>query len=287
MSTAVPGSRQVAIDSRNLDTLRSQAARDPQAALKSAAQQFEAVFMSMLLKSMRDAVPQSGLMSGGSDTATYTSMLDQQLAQNLSSKGKGTGLADMLVKQLSRNLQSNISSNVRTERMNQISQAAISSSEQPKKFISNLMDEAKIAEQRTGIPATFMLGQAALESGWGKAEIVGRDGARSHNLFGIKATGNWKGRVVESITTEYVNGRPEKRLERFRAYDSYAQAFEDYAQLISRSPRYASSVAQASRTGSVTTFAQGLQQGGYATDPRYAEKLSRVINQTITLSRLV
>lgn len=287
MSTAVPGSRQVAIDSRNLDTLRSQAARDPQAALKSAAQQFEAVFMSMLLKSMRDAVPQSGLMSGGSDTATYTSMLDQQLAQNLSSKGKGTGLADMLVKQLSRNLQSNISSNVRTERMNQISQAAISSAEQPKKFISNLMDEAKIAEQRTGIPATFMLGQAALESGWGKAEIVGRDGAHSHNLFGIKATGNWKGRVVESITTEYVNGRPEKRLERFRAYDSYTQAFEDYAQLISRSARYASSVAQASRTGSVTTFAQGLQQGGYATDPRYAEKLSRVINQTITLSRLV
>lgn len=287
MSTAVPGSRQVAIDSRNLDTLRSQAARDPQAALKSAAQQFEAVFISMLLKSMRDAVPQSGLMSGGSDTATYTSMLDQQLAQNLSSKGKGTGLADMLVKQLSRNLQSNISSNVRTERMNQISQAAISSAEQPKKFISNLMDEAKIAEQRTGIPATFMLGQAALESGWGKAEIVGRDGTRSHNLFGIKATGNWKGRVVESITTEYVNGRPEKRLERFRAYDSYTQAFEDYAQLISRSARYASSVAQASRTGSVTTFAQGLQQGGYATDPRYAEKLSRVINQTITLSRLV
>jgi flagellar protein FlgJ len=110
---------------------------------------------------------------------------------------------------------------------------------------------------------------------------------RSHNLFGIKASNAWKGRVVESMTTEYINGKPEKRIERFRAYDSYAQAFEDYARLLSQSPRYADSVAMAASTGSVSTFAQGLQRGGYATDPRYAEKLSRVINQTIALSRLI
>ncbi|MFO0387841.1 MAG: flagellar assembly peptidoglycan hydrolase FlgJ [bacterium] len=287
MATVLPGSRQVALDSRNLDTLRSQAAKDPQAALRSAAQQFEAVFMSMLLKSMRDTVPQSGLMGAGNESATYTSMLDQQLAQTLSTSGKGTGLADMLVKQLSRNLQASVSRQDRAEKMNQMTQTAISGSELPKQFIGNLMGEARVAAQRTGIPAEFMLGQAALESGWGKAEIVGRDGARSFNLFGIKATSAWKGRVVESMTTEYIDGKPEKRVERFRAYDSYAQAFEDYAQLISQSPRYASSVAQAARTGSVATFAQGLQQGGYATDPRYAEKLSRVINQTIALSRLV
>ncbi len=278
MSTALPGSRQVALDSRHLDTLRTQAAKDPQAALKSAAQQFEAVFISMLLKSMRDTVPQSGLMGGGNETATYNSMLDQQLAQTLSSSAHGTGLADMLVKQLSKNLQANVS---------QPTQAAVAGAEAPKQFIGNLMSQAKVAEQRTGIPAEFMLGQAALESGWGKAEIVARDGSRSHNLFGIKATSAWKGRVVESWTTEYIEGKPEKRIERFRAYESYAQAFEDYARLISQSPRYAHSVAQASRSGNVEAFAQGLQQGGYATDPRYAEKLSRVINQTIALSRWI
>jgi flagellar protein FlgJ len=287
MSTLLPGSRQVAIDSRNLDGLRTQAAKDPQAALRSAAQQFEAVFMSMLLKSMRDTVGQSGLMADGNESATYTSMLDQQLAQTLSASGKGTGLADMLVKQLSRNLQTSHSRQDRAEKISQTTNLAISSAELPKQFIGNLMSEAQVAAQRTGIPAEFMLGQAALESGWGKSEIIGREGTRSFNLFGIKATPNWKGRVVESMTTEYVNGKAEKRLERFRAYESYAQAFEDYARLISQSPRYAQSVADASKTGSIDIFSRGLQQGGYATDPRYAEKLSRVINQTIALSRLI
>jgi flagellar protein FlgJ len=287
MSMVAPGSRQVVLDSRSLDGLRSQAAKDPRAALQSAAQQFEAVFLSMLLKSMRDTVPQNGLMGGANETATYTSMLDQQLAQTLSTSANGTGLADMLVKQLSRHLQPSISQHERAEQLNQVSQKPVSASKLPKQFISNLMDEAKVTEQRTGIPAEFMLGQAALESGWGKSEIVGSDGTRSHNLFGIKASNSWKGRVVESMTTEYVNGKPEKRIERFRAYDSYAQAFEDYARLLSQSPRYADSVAMAASTGSVSTFAQGLQRGGYATDPRYAEKLSRVINQTIALSRLI
>ena len=275
----------IAVDSRNLDSLRIQAGKDPQKALRSAAQQFEAVFMNMLLKSMRDAVPQSGLMGGGNDTATYTSMLDQQMAQSLSASGRGTGLADMIVKQLSHNLQSVTPEAARATKLTGAAQEAGKSSA-PQAFVNQLLDEAQVAQARTGVPAEFMLGQAALESGWGRNEIVARDGSRSHNLFGIKATPNWKGRVVESVTTEYVNGKAEKRVEKFRAYESYAHAFEDYAQLISQSPRYAKSVAHAARNGSAQQFAQGLQAGGYATDPRYAEKLTRVINQTIHLARL-
>lgn len=284
MNAPLAGASNIAVDARNLDGLRRQAGQDPQAALKSAAQQFEAVFMNMLLKSMRDTVPQSGLMGQGNESATYTGLLDQQLAQNLSARG--TGLADMIVKQLSKNLQAPTPAQARAERIQAATQSALTNAAAPKAFVNNLMDEARVAQARTGIPAEFMLGQAALESGWGRAEITGRDGSRSHNLFGIKATAQWKGRVVESWTTEYVNGKPEKRLERFRAYDSYAHAFEDYARLISQSPRYAQSVAQAARSGNAAVFAHGLQNGGYATDPRYAEKLTRVINQTLHLSRL-
>jgi peptidoglycan hydrolase FlgJ len=146
-------------------------------------------------------------------------------------------------------------------------------------FLERLGSHAEEASRATGIPAKFMLGQAALESGWGKREIVGANGAASHNLFGIKATGGWKGKVVEAVTTEYVNGTPQTKVEKFRAYDSYADAFRDYANLLSKNPRYEAVIANAR---SVEGFAQGLQRAGYATDPQYAAKLTRIIKQTMS-----
>ena len=121
-----------------------------------------------------------------------------------------------------------------------------------------------------------MLGQAALETGWGRAEIRAADGQNSHNLFGIKAGGAWRGRTADIVTTEYVNGKPHKQVESFRAYDSYADAFRDYATLLRANPRYQNVIAQGSDAAG---FAQGLQQAGYATDPNYASKLMRVIRQ--------
>jgi flagellar protein FlgJ len=124
-----------------------------------------------------------------------------------------------------------------------------------------------------------MLGQAALETGWGKHEITAADGSRSHNLFNIKATGGWKGKVVEAATTEYINGVPQTRVEKFRAYDSYADAFRDYANLLRNNPRYETVLANASDAAG---FAQGLQRAGYATDPNYAAKLTKIINQSLS-----
>jgi flagellar protein FlgJ len=138
---------------------------------------------------------------------------------------------------------------------------------------------AEAVSRETGIPARFMLGQAALETGWGRHEIRGADGATSHNLFGIKATGGWKGRVVETATTEYVNGTPHTKIEKFRAYDTYADAFRDYAKLLQNNPRYQNVLASGS---DATAFAQGLQRAGYATDPNYAAKLSRIINHSLS-----
>ena len=143
-------------------------------------------------------------------------------------------------------------------------------------------EAARQAEGSTGIPASFMIGQAALETGWGHKEIRHSDGSTSYNLFGIKAGANWRGPVAEVTTTEYVNGSAQKVTARFRAYSSYADSFADYARLMKDSPRYAQVLAQGRTAGG---FAEGLQQAGYATDPAYAQKLARVINTTLALQR--
>ncbi|GAA4327774.1 hypothetical protein GCM10023144_12760 [Pigmentiphaga soli] len=144
-------------------------------------------------------------------------------------------------------------------------------------FLGKYLPAARRAEAATGIPAVYILGQAALESGWGRHEIRGSDGRPSHNLFGIKATG-WSGRVAEVRTTEYRNGQPERVSARFRAYDSYEDAFEDYARMLASNPRYAGALRA---SGNAEQFARGLQRAGYATDPRYAEKLASTIRHAM------
>ena len=126
-----------------------------------------------------------------------------------------------------------------------------------------------------GVPAPLILAQAALESGWGKREIRADDGTQSFNLFGIKADRSWKGATVETTTTEYVDGEPQKVRAKFRAYASYEEAFTDYARFITRNPRYANVLA----TDDPNEAAHGLQRAGYATDPRYGEKLVRIMQK--------
>ncbi|HEY4074632.1 MAG TPA: flagellar assembly peptidoglycan hydrolase FlgJ [Herbaspirillum sp.] len=144
-------------------------------------------------------------------------------------------------------------------------------------FQANVTPAAEQASKTTGIPARFMMAQAALESGWGKHVIQNKDGTSSNNLFGIKATAGWKGKVVEATTTEYVHGVAVRKVEKFRAYDSYEDSFKDYASMLRNNPRYEKVLASAQ---DMSGFAQGLQRAGYATDPRYAEKLTRIIRQS-------
>ena len=141
-------------------------------------------------------------------------------------------------------------------------------------FIQSMLPHAQAAASASGIPAKFMIGQAALESGWGKHEIKTDNGISSHNLFGIKADASWKGKVVSSSTTEYINGVKQTRVEKFRAYDSYSDAFKDYAKLISENPRYQHAM---HNTHDASAYAQALQRAGYATDPQYGKKLTQVI----------
>lgn len=261
----------LAVDTRSLDELKLRAKNNPELALKDAARQFEVLFMNMLLKSMREATPQDGLFDS-EQTRFYTSMLDQQLSEKMSTRG--LGLADIMARQLQRqNGAAPVTGAPGVEGAG--AAAATPQSGNTRDFVNRLWPHAAEASRTTGIPAHFIIGQAALESGWGAREIRGGDGGPSHNLFGIKAGRGWTGRTADVVTTEYVNGAPQKVTERFRAYDSYADAFRDYANLIRNNPRYAAVIDGA---GDAASFARGLQQAGYATDPAYADKLTRVIN---------
>lgn len=287
-------SARLALDAQGMEALRAQAKADPDRALKGAARQFEALFMNLLLKSMREASPQDGLFDN-EQTRLYTAMLDQQLAQTMSARG--IGLADVMVRQLA---QAGLAPASASEAAGMgatapaTPAAATPLSATPpgapveaaprspsargadavQDFMTRHADGARAAAGATGIPERFLLAQAGLESGWGKRQLRGLDGSESNNLFGIKAGRGWTGRVVEAWTTEYVDGKPVKSVERFRAYDTPADSFRDYAQLIANSPRYAG---VRDRRDEVA-FAYGLQRAGYATDPQYADKLLRVID---------
>lgn len=140
-------------------------------------------------------------------------------------------------------------------------------------FLREIAPMAEAAAQALGVAPEVLAAHAALESGWGSKPIRREDGSNSHNLFALKAGASWRGEVAEVMTTEYEQGRPEKRRESFRAYASPAQAFQDFAQLLLGNPRYQGAL----QTGAdAQAYGQALQKGGYATDPAYADKLASV-----------
>ncbi|HEY1090690.1 MAG TPA: flagellar assembly peptidoglycan hydrolase FlgJ [Burkholderiaceae bacterium] len=270
------------VDNRSLESLRAAAARDPKTAVREAAKQFETLFMQEVMKSMRASTLQSGLLENNG-TQLGTEMLDGQFAAKMS--GLPGGLTDAITRQLQRQMgikdeSAKTALQPLPAQLPSLSKANVQPHVQS--FIQKHDADAKAAAEATGIPASFMLAQAAHESGWGRREITARDGTPSYNVFGIKAGANWKGRVTEVRTTEFIDGKPQKITAKFRAYSNYAEAFKDYAKMIGSNDRYRQVVAQA---GSAEGFARGLQKAGYATDPEYAQKLARVINTTVRVQR--
>jgi len=307
-----------ALDVQGVDALRRTVRASPEEGLQQVSRQFEAMFMNMVLKSMREATPSSGMLDSQSQKV-YQSMFDQQLAQNLS--GRGVGLAEAMLEQLRRTLPSGppdaeadaeigirpmlleprasglplsprAGIPIGSAPTGRVSTAAdlgvyqysgerrapaanASLQGQVDEFVGRMGASAQVASTASGVPAPLILAQAALESGWGKREIRADDGTQSFNLFGIKADRSWKGPTVETTTTEYVGGEPQKVRAKFRAYASYDEAFTDYARFITRNPRYANVLA----TDDPHEAAHGLQRAGYATDPKYGEKLVRIMQK--------
>jgi flagellar protein FlgJ len=295
----------LAADSRSLEQLKRAAGEDPRRAVKQVATQFEALFMQMVLKSMREATLRSGMLDS-QEQDLYRGMLDQQIAQKVAASG--TGLADLIARQLSRNLPSAPAAEALAKSAASAAAAAAATAAKAatvvasgaaavakatagsasvaavgaaakeattqRDFMQQHWADALRAQQLTGVPASFILGQAALESGWGSREIRASDGQPSHNLFGIKAGAGWQGRTVAVTTTEFADGVPQKTVQNFRAYDSYAAAFQDWALTIGRNQRYSAAVTPGAGAGG---FALGMQRAGYSTDPTYGEKLARII----------
>lgn len=310
-------SARLAVDAKGLADLRREVRGNSAAANREVARQFEALFMQTVLKAMRDATPQDGIFDS-EQTRFFQSMHDQQLVQNLAARGGGIGLAALIEKQLSRNLAPPMDAGLPVAKAAETtsfpSPAATSAAlsapvalsalpgrigaaeevSQPapgrhtkatglaQDFVDRVWPHAFEASRQTGIPAHFIIAQAALETGWGKSEPRLPDGSRSHNLFGIKAGRDWEGPTVEAVTREVEGGIEQRQRASFRVYASEAEAFQDYARLMTVRPRYAA----VPGTQDAASFARKLQQAGYATDPLYADKLVRIIDGSLLRRRL-
>lgn len=264
-------------DPQGLTALRNDAKAQDPAALKEAAKQFESLFTQMLLKSMREASKSVGdSMFESEQTDFYQGMFDDQMAVHLA-QGKGLGLADMLVRQLQQTpggAGAVPTSGAPTSSKTESTHEPIAASKED--FIRQMLPHAEAAARELGVDPHALLAQAALETGWGKSVPSNATGSSSFNLFGIKTGGEWSGAAVNVPTLEFEDGVAVRKVERFRAYESPADSFRDYARLIGNSARYENAVGTGNDVGA---FASALQQGGYATDPNYARKLVAVANE--------
>jgi peptidoglycan hydrolase FlgJ len=289
------GSADVYTDFKGLAALKKSAKDNSPEAIHAVAKQYESLFTRMMIKSMREAVGKDPIF-GSDQEQSYQEMYDDQLALELS-KGKGLGLADVLVRQMQKlaggsaqteaakagnpqgaagsaqteapQTQASRDSAIRLFRQN----SSAGSADPQSDFISEVWPAAEAAGQELGVDPKTLVAQAALETNWGTKVPKGANGRSSNNLFGIKAGGQWSGASVDASTQEYENGSATTTNAQFRAYDSRSQSFQDYVSLLRGSPRYAAAL----NTGNnVQAFASALQQGGYATDPNYANKISAI-----------
>jgi peptidoglycan hydrolase FlgJ len=302
MATA-PVDSSLYADPKGLNALKLDAKTQSPQSLRAAARQFESLFTSMMLKSMRQATPKDSLM-GSDQQDFYQDMFDQQMSVQLS-KGKGMGLADMLVKQLMQNGGSDAPLDTSVQKAQ--SPLALPQSQSPglnlnatpaaqplklpngiqptaanwppathEEFIQALLPAAKAAGEQLGVDPSTLIAHAALETGWGKSMPTAADGTCSFNLFGIKAGKGYGGDSVSAVTKEFDNGALQTTRAQFRAYASPADCMRDYAALLTGSDRYAGALGTGADS---SAFATALQQGGYATDPDYANKLSSIAQE--------
>ncbi len=263
--------------------------------IEQVARQFESIFTQMMLKSMRDAAPTDGGLFDNDQSKMYREMFDKQLSLTMS-EGRGIGLKEMLIRQLggtaggaSTALDGEMKFNPLPERMPAHNAVDATSGvteieyrseriESPREFVERMRPAAEGAAEKLGVSPDVLISQSALETGWGKAIIQDPNGNNSHNMFGIKADNRWQGERVAVPTIEYENGVARKEVHMFRAYGSYEESFNDYANFIQSNPRYENAL---SMVAIPQQYLAGLQQAGYATDPKYASKISKIMESSV------
>ena len=248
------------------------------AMLQKVAEQFEELMLRTLLKSMRSTVPEGGLFDSDSMGA-YQEMQDVELAKSLANK-RSLGIAELVVRQLggdSAGLQKPppITAAESAYRSRPIAAPDPRASDSGKQgFIRNTWELAREFASKLNRSPEVLIAQAALETGWGKHLPTQLDGKSSHNLFGIKATIGWSGPGIQTTTQEYHGSEARTETALFRAYASQRDSFADYTRLINSSQRYQPAV----KAETDAEYLRAIQDGGYATDPEYANKVRRIMH---------
>ena len=292
-------------DQSSLTHLKKGARENSPDAIKQVAKQFESLFVQMMLKSMRDTVPENELF-GSNAEKIYQEMYDKQLSTQISNS-RGIGLANVIERQLGGSADENVNEKniqayiARAEQKNDPSPQTVKSAvtlqkltqqsplnfssiatdsgnqqaawQTPQTFVEDIWPHALRAAEELGVDADILLAQSALETGWGKFLPLKEDGSNSFNLFGIKADERWSGDKVEITTREYRHGVMQQEKAEFRSYDSVSDAFADYVNFIRGNERYQKALEHGY---DAEAYAKELQQAGYATDPDYAKKINRV-----------
>ncbi|MFV8836112.1 flagellar assembly peptidoglycan hydrolase FlgJ [Aquisalimonas sp.] len=292
-------------DNGSLDRMRGNLQNPSEQDLREVAEEFETVFVGMMLKSMRAATPGDDLF-GSNAMEQYEQLHDQQLAQSMGRSG-GLGIADMVERQLRENAGFETDHQVgihgrsiedydrRMPPMQIVTpddegaEAAPRTGapepgrpggkgagwDSPEAFVQDVWPAAEKAAEALDADPRALVAQAALETGWGQHVIRDGDGDSVNNLFGIKADQRWDGDSVSVPTLEFRGGVPEREVASFRAYDSLEESFQDYVEFLQSNPRYSDAL---EHSHDPETWVEELQRAGYATDPDYAEKIRGIMS---------
>jgi flagellar protein FlgJ len=284
-------------------------------AIHAVAQQVDALFLQMMLKSMRDASADVG-EPASNEMSMYQDMFDKQIALQLSQRG-GLGIGTQLTRQLSaqapggaakegaaiKAVTGAAAAGVSTPaaaadpaappaKGNGAAGSSASGSAAPPTsmledaihFVGAMLPTIQRAAASLGVSPVGMLAQAALETGWGKRMPHTADGAPSLNMFGIKADGGWAGARANASTVEFNGGIAVQRHVSFRAYGSVEDSVSDFANLLQTGPRYRQALAGGSNT---QAYIKAIGDSGYATDPGYANKLNEMVNSSVFRTALI
>ena len=297
-------------DLQGLNALRREGATDSTEARRAVAQQFEALFLNLMLKEMRTASTVDDGLFNNEHLALHESMLDQQLALSLA-RGNGTGLTQSILQALGERPSSPGTAAAKVMALGPPAVAANAHAsptadgagaskpkpppvapassaapadakmpiaatdfapKSPEAFVAALWPHAEVAARELGTSPDVLVAQAALETGWGRGAIRDASGRPSFNMFGVKASAGWSGPRAVVSTLEFAGGVPEPQRAPFRVYASLADSFDDYVALV-KSPRYSDAL----NADTPEDYVRGLQNAGYATDPQYAEKIMAIL----------
>jgi flagellar protein FlgJ len=259
--------------------------KDPNSpeAISAVAEQVEALFLQMMLKSMRDA--SAAETTDSNEMGMYQDMFDKQVALSISQHAD-LGIGRLLRRQLAGksapgSVKLGSGESLPAAPAAAVPTAAIAHS--PAEFVNRVMPSIQRAAGTLGVDPAAMLAQAALETGWGQRMPRAADGSSSHNLFGIKAGNEWTGARATADSMEVINGVATPHRTAFRAYGSVEESINDFANLLKSSPRYKEVLAGGSNAGA---YIAAMGDSGYATDPGYGNKLNQILSSDTLQSAL-